>query len=100
MFKKISSKLLSIFALMLIALILNIVTSFIALDTQEQHMVLTDMLGEQNLMTERVVFKTLNIAEIAIIDELDYKIRIRTEKKNIEDYEKNVNKILSELIIK
>ncbi|MGB3366312.1 MAG: HD domain-containing phosphohydrolase [Acidaminobacteraceae bacterium] len=64
--KKISSKIIIVFLLMIIAMGSTIITSYVALDIQKQHLVLTELLSKQKLLIERVTFTTLNIAEIGL----------------------------------
>lgn len=64
--KKISSKIVTVFLLMIIALGSTITSSYVAINTQKQHLVLTELLSKQKLLIERVTFTTLNIAEIAL----------------------------------
>lgn len=64
--KKISSKIMTVFLLMIIAMGSTITTSYVAINTQKQHLVLTELLSKQKLLIERVTFTTLNIAEIGL----------------------------------
>ena len=56
----------SIFILILSAMLIIIGSSYVAVDTQKQHLVLTELLSKQKLLVERVTFTALNSSEIAL----------------------------------
>ncbi|WP_432666599.1 HD domain-containing phosphohydrolase [Wukongibacter baidiensis] len=66
--KKLSSKIIIIFLLVFIALASTVLTSYIAIDTQKQHMILTELLSKQKLLIERVINISGNTAEFALIE--------------------------------
>ena len=68
MFKTITSKVAVIMVLFLLSLFIVIGAAFIATDTQNQHIMLTDLLTSQELFVERVTYKTLSVAETANLD--------------------------------
>ena len=66
--RRLSTKLYIVFLLMFVTLASVVVTSYIAVDTQSQHLVLTEMLGSQELLTERVTFTLTSIGEAGLND--------------------------------
>lgn len=66
--KTIRGKLLIIYGLIFIAMASTVVSSYIAVDTQKQHLILTELLSKQKLLIERVTFTTNNISETGTVD--------------------------------
>lgn len=64
--KTIKGKMLSIYGMVFLALFLTVAGAFVAVDTQRQHLILTELLSKQKLLVERVTFSTINAAEIGL----------------------------------
>ena len=85
--KTIRGKLLIIYSLIFIALTSTVISSYIAVDTQKQHLILTELIAKQKLLIERVTFTTINIAEIGMVD-LEKYIERKEENHDTIDYAK------------
>jgi len=64
--KTIKGKMLSIYGMIFLALFLTVAGAFVAVDTQRQHLILTELLSKQKLLVERVTFTTINASEIGL----------------------------------
>lgn len=95
MFKTMTSKVVIVMVLFILALVVVITSAFIAIDTQDQHIMLTELLTKQELFVERVTFKTIAIASIAMVDEEEFEKRVLNNKSEILDEIKEVDLMLS-----
>jgi len=82
--KSIKGKLYFVYALIFISLSLTIFSSYIAVDTSNQHLMLSELLSEQRLKVELVTLTTINLSNIRLIDEEKYH---DVKDKTIEDVE-------------
>lgn len=64
--KKLSTKLYIVYILMFVTLASVVITSYVAVDTQQQHLILTDMLGEQSLLSERVGYQLTIVGQVGM----------------------------------
>lgn len=64
--KKLSTKLYIVYILMFVTLASVVITSYVAVDTQRQHLILTDMLGAQSLLSERVGYQLTIVGQIGM----------------------------------
>ncbi len=92
--KKLSTRLYLIFLLMFVTLASVVVTSYIAVDTQRQHLVLTDMLGGQELLSERVTFTLSSIGEMGLNHPEGFYENLADREEVIEKYYDSVQKML------
>lgn len=92
--RKLSTRLYLVFFLMFITLASVVVTSYIAVDTQSQHLVLTDMLGAQEILTERVTFTLSNIGELGLVQKSSFNDNVDTNIEDIHTYYETVQRML------
>ncbi len=92
--RKLSTKLYIVFLLMFVTLASVVVTSYIAVDTQRQHLVLTDMLGSQELLTERVTFTLSSIGETGLNNPDSFSDNLDGRLEGIERYYDSVEEML------
>ena len=90
----IKSKLILIYILVFIAVATTIGSSYIAVNTQKQHLVLTELLSKQKLLVERVTFTIINTAEIAKYDKSNFKENKDENTKYLKEYEAAVDFML------
>lgn len=88
--KTIKGKMLSIYALVFLALASTVIGAFVAVDTQEQHLVLTELLSKQKLLVERVTFTAINAGENALSNKERY---LTTLDQNMFVFEDNSGKV-------
>lgn len=92
--KSIKGKLFLVYALIFIALSLTIFSSYVAGDTSNQHLMLSELLAEQRLQVELVILTTVNLSNIRLIDEEKY-LEIKDQTIiAIEQYKIGVEKVL------
>ncbi|WP_430885672.1 HD domain-containing phosphohydrolase [Fusibacter sp. JL216-2] len=92
--RRLSTKLYLVFILMFITLTSVVVTSYVAIETQRQHLILTDVLGEQEILTERVTFTLTSIGEMGLNNVSDYKDIVNEKKEFVDTYYNRVKNIL------
>lgn len=92
--KSIKGKLFFVYALIFIALSLTIISSSVAVDTSNQHLMLSELLSEQRLQVELVILTTINISNIRLIDEDKYNEMKDQTIEDIEQYKIGVEKVL------
>lgn len=83
--KSIKGKLYFVYALIFASLSLTIFSSYIAVDTSNQHLMLSELLAEQRLQVELVTNMTVNFSHLRLIDDDQYKV---IQEKTLEDLEK------------
>ncbi len=93
--RRLSTKLYLVFILMFVTLTAVVVTSYIAIETQGQHLILTDVLGEQEIMAERVTFTLTSIGEMGLNNPQSYNENIESQKDVINTYYRRVQDILT-----
>lgn len=93
--KSIKGKLYFVYALIFTSLSLTILSSYIAVDTSNQHLMLSELLAEQRLQVELVITTTLNLANIRLIDEEKYQLIQGQTRKDIEGYKVGIESILN-----
>lgn len=84
--KTIKGKMLSIYGMVFLALFLTVLGAFIAVDTQRQHLVLTELLSKQKLLVERVTFSTINAAEIGLANPERFLDKLEENNDALEEY--------------
>ncbi len=95
MLKTIKGKILTVYFLILAALVSTISASYISSDTQSQHIILTELLSMQKLAMEKITLITQTISEEAIYDNMDkYKNKNTKYKDEVAKYKDNINIIL------
>ncbi|MBF0242000.1 MAG: HD domain-containing protein [Desulfamplus sp.] len=95
MLKRLSSKLIAIFALMFLGLTATTISSYIASDTQKQHLIFTELVSEVKLLTERAAYITENISDLAYTNSQLFKEKLEQEEGNIKIFVDKVDYILS-----
>jgi len=93
--RKLSTRLYIVFLLMFVTLASVVVTSYIAVDTQSQHLVLTEMLGSQEILTERVTFTLSNIGELGLVQPETFDENVNTNLESIKGYYDTVQRMLN-----
>lgn len=96
MFKKISSKLMLIFTIMFVSVVSTSVTSYLAVTTQEQHLMLTELLSRQKLLIERIVFRTINVAEIGELDKQKFIEKLNNVKTDLDSDISEIDKLFQD----
>ncbi|MCH4888412.1 HD domain-containing protein [Acidaminobacter sp. JC074] len=84
--KTIKGKMLSIYAMVFLALLATVIGAFVAVDTQRQHLVLTELLSKQKLLVERVTFSTINTGEIALANPERFNEKLSENTDAITEY--------------
>lgn len=84
LFGRLSFKIVFIFFLILVALAFNVISSYYAVDTQEQHLLLTELLSKQKLLIEQVVYETSNLSNLAMANEEIYLEKLSQNRGIIE----------------
>ena len=92
--RKLSTRLYIVFLLMFVTLASVVVTSYIAVDTQSQHLILTDMLGSQELLAERVTFTLSSIGEMGLNYPEGFNENLADRRAVIEKYYESVEEML------
>lgn len=92
--RKLSTKLYFVFLLMFVTLASVVITSYIAVDTQRQHLILTDMLGSQEILTERVTFTLSSIGEMGLNDPDGFAKNVDERQGLINNYYDSVERML------
>ncbi|WXR62757.1 HD domain-containing phosphohydrolase [Peptostreptococcaceae bacterium AGR-M142] len=96
--RTIKGKVLTIYFLILAALVSTISASYISSDTQSQHIILTELLSMQKLAMEKITLITTDISEEVIYNNIDnYKKKNAKYKDEVIKYKDNINKILKNL---
>ena len=94
MLKTINSKVLFVMMLFILSLSIVIGAAFIATDTQNQHIMLTDLLTSQELFVERVTFRTISIGETVNLDLYVFERRLKENKALILEERDQVDRML------
>jgi HD-GYP domain-containing protein (c-di-GMP phosphodiesterase class II) len=89
--KSIRFKLMSIFVLVFTAMFVVVVSSYIAIDTQKQHLVLTELLSKQKLLVERATYTTINSGEVALYNTSRFMETKDDNLKSIKTYVSSVD---------
>lgn len=97
--KTIRSKIFSVYILVLIALAVTIVSAYVAVDTQRQHLIITELLSKQKLLIERVMFSTINSAETGLVNQERYLEKLDENSSTIHGYEGAVDFMLNAFTI-
>ncbi len=84
--KTIKSKMLGIYGMVFIALMMTVVGAFVAVDTQRQHLVLTELLSKQKLLVERVTFSTINASEIGLANKERFQDKLDENQTALAEY--------------
>lgn len=63
MVKKLSFKLILVFMVMVVALTVTIIASYVAIDTQKQHIAITEIISEERILAEKFSSETINLAQ-------------------------------------
>ncbi len=95
MLRKLSAKLIFIYTLMFIGLAATTISSYLASDTQKQHIIFTELVSEVKLLTERAAYITENISDSAFTNSYLFKKKLEQEKENIKMFVDKVDYILS-----
>ncbi len=98
--KRISSKIFAVFLLLLIGLGSTIISGFIATDTQEQHIILSNLLHNMRYHVSKVVSKTLGYSDLKFANPTIYRIRTKESEKEIQHSITEIDKILNVLLVK
>ncbi len=97
--KTIRSKIFSVYVLVLLALVITIVSAYVATDTQRQHLIITELLSKQKLLIERVMFSTINSAESGLVNEERFFEKLEENTASINGYENDVDFMLNAFTI-
>lgn len=97
--KTIRSKIFSVYVLILLALAITVVSAYVAVDTQRQHLIITELLSKQKLLIERVMFSTINSAEAGLVNEVRFIEKLEENDASITGYEKDVDFMLNAFTI-
>lgn len=92
--RRLSTKLYLVFFIMLMTLASVVITSYIAIETQRQHLILTDVLGEQEILTERVTFTLTSLGEMGLNNTEGYMDNVEERRDLVDTYYKRVESIL------
>jgi len=92
--RTIRGKLIIVYLLIFTALALTVISSYIAVDTQKQHLILTELLSKQKLLIERVTFTTINAAETGLANKDRFKLKSEENSKSIAAYKDGVDFML------
>ncbi len=84
--KTIKSKMIGIYVMVFIALMMTVIGAFVAVDTQRQHLVLTELLSKQKLLVERVTFSTINAAETGLANPDRFEVKLSENQAALEEY--------------
>ncbi|MDH8677181.1 HD domain-containing phosphohydrolase [Fusibacter bizertensis] len=98
--KTIRGKLLLIFMLVFVALFVTTASAYVAVETQKQHLILTELLSKQKLLVERVTFTAINMGEIAIYDKDRFQKLKSDNEAQLKEYEGAVDFMLNAFSIK
>ncbi|BEP30039.1 HD domain-containing phosphohydrolase [Helicovermis profundi] len=89
MVKKLSFKLILVFMVMVVALTVTIIASYVAIDTQKQHIAITEIISEERILAEKFSSETINLAQSRMshmyftdINDLSKSILLTEEKFN------------------
>lgn len=80
---------------MFLVLVITSVSSYYAVDTQEQHLLLTELLSAQKLYIERVVNQTVNVAQLGTIDQAKFQNQLTQNRKQLEGNIAEVDRLFS-----
>ena len=80
---------------MFLALIITSISSYYAVDTQEQHLLLTELLSRQKLYIERVVNQTINLAEVGAVDQDKFRELLEENRDELKNNVAEVEKLFS-----
>lgn len=97
--KTIRSKIFSVYVLVLMALAITIVSAYVAVDTQRQHLIITELLSKQKLLIERVMFSTINSAESGLVNEERFIEKLDENGQAITSYQGDVDFMLNAFTI-
>ncbi len=92
--RTIRGKLIIVYLLIFIALALTVISSYIAVDTQKQHLILTELLSKQKLLIERVTFTTINAAETGLANKDRFILKSEENSESIAAYKEGVDFML------
>lgn len=98
--KRISSKIIAVFVLLLIGLASTVISGLLATDTQEQHIILSDILNNLRYYVSRVVDQTAGHSELCLADKEKYRKKARESMMGISDHIKEVDHRLNALLVK
>lgn len=93
--KKLSTKIFTIFLLIIIALGSTIFASYLAVDTQTQHLVLTELLSKQKLLVERVTFTVIELGDVGLYHPEDFEARKQEIDPSLKQYTGDVDFMLN-----
>ncbi len=97
--KTIKGKIFSVYVLVLLALVITIVSAYVAVDTQRQHLIITELLSKQKLLIERVMYATINSAESGLVSEERFIEKLDQNNESIINYKNDVDFMLNAFTI-
>ena len=80
---------------MFLAVVITSVSSYYAVDTQEQHLLLTELLSRQKLYIERVVNQTINLAEVGAVDQDKFRELLAENRGELQNNVAEVERLFS-----
>lgn len=92
--KSIRGKLIFVYILIFLALASTVISSYIAIDTQKQHLILTELLSKQKLLIERVTFTTINAAETGLANQERFLEKNKEHEASLSTYKEGVDFML------
>lgn len=98
--KTIKGKMFIIYAMVFIALLITVIGAYIAVDTQRQHLILTELLSKQKLLVERATYSTINAAEAGLVNQDRFIEKLEENQGSIEQNIGSVDFMLDAFTIK
>ena len=92
--KTIKGKLYFVYLLIFMALVGTVFSSYVAVDTNNQHLMLSELLAKQRLNVEKVVLVTTNLSQIRLVDEALFAENKKMTFETIDQGIKNVDEVL------
>lgn len=91
---------LGIYGMVFVALMMTVIGAFVAVDTQRQHLVLTELLSKQKLLVERVTFSTINASETGLANKERFQVKLEENQAALDEYTGAVDFMLNAFTIK
>jgi len=98
--KTIKNKMFGIYGMVFVALMMTVIGAFVAVDTQRQHLVLTELLSKQKLLVERVTFSTINASETGLANKERFQEKLEENQAALHEYTGAVDFMLNAFTIK
>lgn len=98
--KSIKSKLYIVYTMVFLALTLNVMSSYVVINTHNQHIMLTEILFSQIRYVESLTASVSSLSQIRTMDNEKFDANLAESVSELDDYKSNIDMLLTSLEIR